>query len=163
MNTWLRYSLLIVLNISQAVTADDSIETIAGPLFLTVNKATNKCEYKIKEQTILSFDCEYSYTPDVLGVFNGNFNEFTQLVVIQESPMGNACNGGPLHLIAFNKKTKPFIFKPIDFCGGKDPILKGDAKSVTITFPGGPPNRGEGYIPTETWYFNGKISKQRAH
>jgi hypothetical protein len=43
----------------------------------------------------------------------------------------------------------------IEFCGGKRPIITwGDDKAV-VTLPGDLPNRGAGYIPTETWIYQG--------
>ena len=53
-----------------------------------------------------------------------------------------------------------WVSGPLDFCGGKDPVIKHQGEIISIAFPGGPPNRGSGHIPTEKWkYRNGQLKK----
>lgn len=144
-----------------AVAEQKSLPTVAGQLTYLLNETTSQCEVRLNQKIILKLDCEGAYLPAVLGNFRGNFGGVDQLVVFQELPMGNACNGGPLHLIGL-RKNQSYLIKPIDFCGGEDPVVKASDSSVTITFPSGPPNRGKGRIPTEKWEFkNAKLIRIR--
>ena len=54
------------------------------------------CELKIKNRVVHQYDCEFSYPPTIIEHLKGNFPPFTEIMVIQEWPMGNACNGGAI-------------------------------------------------------------------
>ena len=74
--------------------------------------------------------------------------------------MGNACNGGPIHFLGIRQSGAFQLSGPLDFCGGPDPIVKQDVPLITVTIPGGPPNRGAGTLATEVWcYEAGKLVK----
>ena len=142
-----------------ALAEENKADSVAGTIQYNINKSNHQCEFLLNNKVILNFDCGFSYTPQLLGTYNGSFGEFIQVLIFQESPMGNACNGGSLHLIGIRKDKSQLIIKPIDFCGGADPAITNTQNSINITFPGGPPNIGEGTIPTESWVFNGKLTK----
>jgi hypothetical protein len=77
--------------------------------------------------------------------------------------MGNACNGGPLHVLGLGKSHHLALPPPIDFCGGADPVIRRSGSKVVIELPGGPPNRGTGHLPGETWIFEkGSLLRQPA-
>lgn len=85
---------------------------------------------------------------------------FDEVLVLQQNGMGNACNGGPLWFLGLNRDGTYRVSKPIDFCGGRPPILNVEHQSIEVILPGGPPNRGTGTIPTERWsYRNGSITR----
>lgn len=135
------------------------IETALGQIQYAINEDSSQCEFKHQEQLLMSFSCEFAYPPSVLGVFDGEFGEFTQVVILQESPMGNACNGGNLHLLGIRADNSAKDAGEISFCGGLDPELKIDPKQIIILFPGSTPNRGEGETESEMWVFDGSLTK----
>ncbi|MCW5603858.1 MAG: hypothetical protein KIT18_04860 [Burkholderiales bacterium] len=138
------------------------ISTVAGEMQYTLDEKTRECTFLLNEKPIHKINCEAAFLPKVIGHFREGLGPVDQLVVVQENPMGNACNGGPLHLIGLRKDRSYSVSAPLDFCGGKDPVLRRDGKDVFITFPGGPPNRGTGRIPAERWvYRDGQVKEAR--
>ena len=98
--------------------------------------------------------------PQVLRRYAQGIAPFDEVLVFQQHMHGNACNGGPLWILGLRRDGSHAISDPIDFCGGRDPELAATREALTITLPGGPPNRGEGRIPTETWrYRDGKVER----
>ncbi len=157
-----RLLLIAALLFSYPASAQEhQIETAAGEIRYFKNTASSECNFVRGKDVILKFGCKWSYPPLVLGDFK-NVGSLKEVVVIQESPMGNACNGGPLHFIAVTADGKYKATGPLDFCGGKDPEISRSGSALVITFPGGPPNRGTGIIPTERWlYSEGEIKRAR--
>jgi len=101
--------------------------------------------------------------PQILQRYEQGIVPFDEVLVFQQQMRGNACNGGPLWILGLRRDGSHAISKPIDFCGGKAPQLSATRDQLTIVLPGGPPNRGEGTIPTETWrYRNGEVSRVAA-
>lgn len=98
--------------------------------------------------------------PEILRRYSQGIAPFDEVLVFQQQMRGNACNGGPLWILGLRRDGSHAVSDPIDFCGGRDPELSATREALTITLPGGPPNRGEGMIPTETWrYRDGKLER----
>ena len=128
-----------------------------------VKQTDEVCSVTIGGEIAFIDKCSSEYPPTIIGRFKKTLpnKEESMILVIQRQPGGNACNGGPLIVI---ETTKNFTTTslPVDFCGGADPVITSNAKGVLITFPGGAPNRGSGYIPTEKYqYQGGSITKLR--
>jgi hypothetical protein len=155
--------LLIPLLLFSTVQAEEKrVTTVAGDVKYSLNEKNSECVFILNEKPIYKMGCEAAFLPEVIGDFREGFGSVDQLVVIQERPMGNACNGGPLHFMGFRKDASYSVSGPLDFCGGKDPVLKRKGMDVFITFPGGPTNRGNGRIPTERWvYRNNQVQKMK--
>ncbi len=101
--------------------------------------------------------------PEILKYVQKEIAPFDEVVVFQQHMWGNACNGGPIWFLGLRKNGSFQVSKHIEFCGGKDPIVKVGVDKITIVIPGGPPNRGSGYIPGETWvYQNGDVRQVKA-
>ena len=64
--------------------------------------------------------------------------------------LGNACNGGDLIFLGLKTDKSYLLSNSIEFCGGRQPDITWGQNKVTVFIPGGPPNRGTGYIPPET-------------
>jgi hypothetical protein len=157
----MRALLLVPLLLFSIVHAEERrISSIAGEVKYSLNEKTSECIFLLNEKPIHKIDCEAAFLPIVIGDFREGLGPVDQLIVVQENPMGNACNGGALHLIGLRKDATYSVSPPLDFCGGKDPVLRRERKNVFITFPGGAPNRGTGRIPTERWvYQDGQIKE----
>jgi hypothetical protein len=128
-----------------------------------VKQTDEVCAVTIGGEIAFIDKCSAEYPPTVIGRFKKTLpnKEDSMIVVIQRQPGGNACNGGPLIVIE-SSKNYTTTSSPLDFCGGADPVITSNAKGVLITFPGGAPNRGSGYIPTEKYqYQGGSITKLR--
>lgn len=151
---------LLVLSSSSTYAEGQRIPTVAGELQSILDNRTSECSVLLNNKPILKFDCEGAFLPKVVADFRGTLGKLDEVVVLQETPMGNACNGGPLHFIGLRKDKSYRVSGPLDFCGGKYPVIKHQGEIISIIFPGGPPNRGSGHIPTEKWkYRNGQLKK----
>lgn len=96
--------------------------------------------------------------PRILERYPQGIAPFDEVIVFQQDMRGNACNGGPLWMLGLKRDGSHAISDPIDFCGGKAPQLSATREQLTVVLPGGPLNRGEGEVPTETWrYRNGEV------
>ena len=91
--------------------------------------------------------------PTILQRFRNGVRPYDEVILFQQNMWGNACDGGPLWFLGLNRNGSFFISPPIEFCGGRAPIIRARRDAVTIIIPGGPPNRGTGYIPGETWVY----------
>lgn len=159
-NQLILFLLILGLFTSKAFAENTSIKTVAGDLNFIQNDKTLECTVILNKKLILKFDCEGAYLPKVLGDFRKKIGMLDEVIILQEMPMGNACNGGPLHIIGLKKDQSYQVAGPLDFCGGKAPIIKQQEETISITFHGSPPNRGAGHIPTEKWiYCNGRLKK----
>lgn len=154
--------LIFIQTVTPALAKEELVNTVAGNVRFTRNEKTSQCEVLLEHKPILKIECEFAYVPKITAHFRGTLGRFDEVVVLQENPMGNACNGGPLHLIGLKKDKSYYVSGPLDFCGGKDPIIELQGEIISITFPSGPPNRGSGHIPAERWIFqNGQLKKSR--
>ena len=144
--------------VSMACQAEEkSVTGTVVPISFVRNETTNQCEVLVNRISSLQFDCEGAYLPRVVANYSGGLGDLIQVLIIQELPGGNACHGGPLHILAITREKKPLVADTIDFCGGKDPVITRKADTVFVALPGGPPNRGEGIIPAQRWSYKDGI------
>src|SRR5262245_33302158 len=149
----------------------DSLHTIAGELKIVEVKAS--CQFKLilNDKVILKTDCDdestrYYATPEpTIHTYYKSLEglgEFEEVVLLQMQMLGNACDGGDLIFLGLKKNGSFSLSNSIDFCGGRPPIITWGSDKGTVFIPGGPPNRGTGYIPSETWiYEKGRVTKLR--
>jgi len=150
----------------------ERLNTVAGELKIVQlddGELGNKFAVMLGENSILKTDGEKEGSrffdfpvPNILRHFKNGVRPFDEVVLFQQNMWGNACDGGPLWFLGLNRNGSFVISSSVDFCGGREPIIREGANNVTIIIPGGPPNRGEGYIPGETWiYQNGEVKRVR--
>ncbi|MCB1745408.1 MAG: hypothetical protein KDK91_33890 [Gammaproteobacteria bacterium] len=133
------------------------ISTRSGTLLVTAADTRGECRVELAGRTVKRFDCSFAYAPSVLGHMPPGSAGPDEIVVLQESPMGNACNGGPLHVLAIDGKGGTRWASPIDFCGGADPRVNSDGQAVHIVLP------ASGELPAEHWvYADGMLREQVA-
>ena len=102
-----------------------------------------------------------SPVPTILKHFDA-VSPYDKVVVFQQNMWGNACDGGPIWFLGLKRDGSFNVSEPIDFCGGRPPTIARTDGRIVVTIPGGPPNRGRGYIPGETWvYENGRVRQLR--
>ena len=149
----------------------DSLHTIAGELKIVEVKANYQFKLLLNDKLILKTNCDdestrYYATPEptihtYYKALEG-LGEFEEVVLLQMQMLGNACDGGDLIFLGLKKNGSFSLSNSIDFCGGRPPIITWGSDKVTVFIPGGPPNRGTSYIPSETWvYEKGRVTKQR--
>lgn len=144
----------------------ERLATPAGEIRITqldAGELGNKFAVTLGDRSILQTNGEEdgqfsdSPVPTILKHFNA-VKPYDEVVVFQQNMWGNACDGGPLWFLGLKRDGTFGVSSPIDFCGGRPPVMKQTAGRIVVTLPGGPPNRGSGYIPTETWvYENGQV------
>ena len=153
-------------------TLRERLITVAGELKivqLDEGELGNKYAVTLAGNTILRTDGDTEGgrfsdfpRPIILQHFRNGVRPYDEVILFQQNMWGNACNGGPLWFLGLNRDGSFFISTPIDFCGGGAPIIRARGDAITVIIPGGPPNRGRGYIPGETWvYQNGEIRQIR--
>lgn len=177
MNHILAFSILLAagfygLASGQTPNTKDSLHTIAGDLKIVEVKANCRFNVTLNDKLIFKTDCddeasEYYATPEptihtyyksLVGI-----GDFEEVVLFQMQMLGNACDGGDLIFLGLKKNGAHSLSPSIGFCGGRPPVITWAPDKVTVFIPGGPPNRGTGYIPSETWvYEKGRVTKQKA-
>lgn len=152
--------------------AIDSLHTIAGQLTILEMEAHCKYNILLAGKIIFQTDCQnesnkYYATPEpTIHTFHKSLagvGDFDEVVLFQMQMLGNACDGGDLIFLGLRKNGSYVLSNGIDFCGGRPPIITWGPDKVTVLIPGGPPNRGKGYIPADTWvYESGRVKKLAA-
>lgn len=85
---------------------------------------------------------------------------YDEVVIFQQNMWGNACNGGPLWFLGLKRDGSFAISSNVEHCGGPDPIIRRQRYQIIVSIPAHSPNRGQGYIPKETWlYKNGQVTQ----
>ncbi|MGU3416658.1 hypothetical protein ACLBW0_23930 [Enterobacteriaceae bacterium C34A] len=75
--------------------------------------------------------------------------------------MGNACDGGPLHIFIKNENDKFKSLKTIDFCGGHYPVITSGPEAFKLDIPSIAVDGTSKKIPAETWELkNGELVKR---
>jgi len=147
----------------------DSLHSIAGDLKIVEVKANCQFNVILTDKVILKTDCDdessaYYATPEpTIHTYYkslAGIGDFEEVVLFQMQMLGNACDGGDLIFLGLKKNGSYSLSHSIDFCGGRPPVITWGTEKVTVFIPGGPPNRGTGYIPSETWvYQKGQVRK----
>jgi hypothetical protein len=117
-------------------------------VYTTVEKGM--CSIEIDGGTIDNYKCNYFRAPFVLN-YSYLYEADKQIFVLIDSPMGNACDGGPLHIYS---KTEDGKFKPlktIDFCRGHYPLITSGPETFIIKIPSISIDGTDKKIPAETW------------
>jgi len=150
----------------------DSLRTIAGDLKIVETKANCRYSVLLNEKVVLKTYCDdestlYSATPEpTIHTYYkslGGLGDFEEVVLFQMQMLGNACDGGDLIFLGLRKNGSYRLSDSIGFCGGRAPVITWGADKVTVFIPGGPPNRGQGYLPSETWvYGKGSVTRRKA-
>jgi len=144
-----------------------SIPTIAGTLAIKAERTGCAYEIVLGRKRVLTTNCDDTADPNdafpipvVLKHFDGGPSPFDQVFVVQQNTMGNACNGGPIWFLGLRRDGSHIVSQQIDFCGGADPVILAESGRIVVHIPGGPPNRGIGYVPPETWAFDGRAVRR---
>lgn len=119
------------------------------------------CSIKIDGVEVDKYSCEDSRAPMLLS-YSYLYESDRAVMVFIDKPMGNACDGGPLHVISKNNDNKYNILKSIDFCGGHYPAILSDAIKLMILIPSIDIEGTNEKIPSEKWIFkDDKLVKNR--
>ncbi len=150
----------------------DNLKTIAGEL--KIIEVAQSCKYSVTlgGKIILKTDCDdesnkYASTPipqihTYYKSFLDTVRPFDEVILLQLHMVGNACNGGPLMFLGLKGSGSYSLSEEIDFCGGRQPVITWGSGKAIILIPGGPPNRGTGYIPPETWIYEKGLVRKMA-
>ncbi|MCW2457611.1 UNVERIFIED_ORG: hypothetical protein M2414_005384 [Rahnella aquatilis] len=130
-----------------AALAEDSLN-------ISTRVEKNICSIVIDGVVADYFKCEYSHAASFLS-YSNLYALDKKILVFIERPMGNACDGGPLHILS---KTEDKEYKPlkvIDFCGGHYPLITSGPEKFTIYIPSIEIDGTTKNIPAETWELKG--------
>lgn len=94
----------------------------------------NTCSIKVGSDVIDNFDCYGSRKPLLIS-YSYLYDSDVEFFVYIEQPLGNACDGGPLHVIINDNEAGYKPIGKIDFCGGKYPTISSGPSSFTIRIP----------------------------
>ena len=124
----LALSVLSANELSQEL-REDAKEDILSISTLSKN---DKCLIKINNEIVLERTCEFEYNPSL--IFYTKNQDYNDIWIFQDNPMGNACDGGKLRL--FERKdwqSKVKYIGEIDYCGGPKPIIEVQKNEIKIT------------------------------
>ncbi|MGV3345341.1 hypothetical protein ACGVWS_06200 [Enterobacteriaceae bacterium LUAb1] len=144
-----------------------TLSFIGAPVFadelpqISTTVENGKCSIKINNEIVDTYKCEYTRTPSLLS-YSYLYELDEQLLVFIDQPMGNACDGGPLHII---RKKEDGDYKPlgtIDFCGGHYPEIMSGPQTFSVNIPSVHVDGTDKTIPSEKWILTGDhINKAR--
>nr|CBA33934.1 hypothetical protein Csp_B21510 [Curvibacter putative symbiont of Hydra magnipapillata] len=153
-------ALILVTMMGLAAAEEKAVKTHGGELRYGKNETSGTCSISLSRRTLVQFDCADAYLPELIFQSSQHAKEQGQVLVIQENPMGNACNGGPIYVIGITADGSTVTSPRIDFCGGKAPVFSEQKEGLRITFPGGGRNHGKGKTPDEVWHWSrGQLKK----
>lgn len=119
-----------------------------------------KCKISIDNVVIYTRDdCEFEYSPSL--IFYARLGNYNDVWVFQDSPMGNACNGGNLRIFERKNGEQKVSYRgEIGWCGGANPKIEVKQSTIIITDEAKKPNRSPSGSPN----FNNEgdtLSKRR--
>ncbi len=104
------------------------------------------CKIYIDNTQVYQRDCEFEYSPSL--IFYARLGNYNDVWVFQDSPMGNACNGGDLRIFERKNATSDIVYRgKIDWCGGENPKIEVKQSTITITQEARKPNRSPSGSP----------------
>lgn len=137
-----------------------SVNTKAGKIRVESTEGTLGCSIKLNKKVILYDDvCDFS--PQILKHYKNPVTPFSEVLVFQDSMLGNACDGTNVFILGIKENGNYTISDPIEYCGGPKPIVAISSGRVTITLPKFI-SRGNDRIAKEIWiYEKEKLIKQK--
>lgn len=89
------------------------------------------CSISIDSKIVHKRKCEFEYNPKL--IFYAPLDNWNDVWVFQDIPMGNACDGGTLRIFERKSGDKEIIYRgEIDFCGGLNPSFELKRETLKI-------------------------------
>lgn len=128
---------------------------------IIIKSEKGTCEIQINGVLATKYECKDLNAPSlIISSYLYESNEYVYIFI--DNPMGNACNGGPIHVISQNEDGLIKSQKIIDFCGGHYPTVITEPKKLSIYIPSIKVEGTSKKIPGEKWVFeNGVLTKAR--
>ncbi len=127
-------SLLIAFSVA-LLSADEISQNIQSRLeprsmFFITDAKYDKCSIVIDDKTVYQRDCEFEYAPNL--ALYATLNDFREVWIFQDMPMGNACDGGILRIFERDERNDKIIMYSgeVDWCG--IPVFKLSLDSIEI-------------------------------
>ncbi|WP_414149593.1 hypothetical protein ACMGG3_03795 [Enterobacter sp. BNK-18] len=120
---------------------------------INTSSENNTCSIKINDELVDGYKCEFYRAPSVWS-HSYLYEASKQIIIFIDSPMGNACDGGPLHVFSKTDDEKFKHLKTIDFCGGHYPSITSGPETFIIKVPSISIDGTDKKIPTEIWELN---------
>jgi hypothetical protein len=149
---------------------EDNLKTIGGELKVTELEKGCKFVVILNGKVVFRTDCQDESNkfntepiPHIHTYYKSIYEgiaPYDEVVLFQLGMLGNACNGGSLLFLGIREDGSFALSDPVDFCGGRQPVITWGGNKVTILIPGGAPNRGVGYIPSELWVYEKGVVKR---
>ena len=98
---------------------------------ISTDAKNNQCSISIDNKIIYQRTCEFEYNPSL--IFFARLQNWNDVWVFQDNPMGNACDGGILRIFERKNGEKDISYRgELDFCGGANPSfeLKGNTLKI---------------------------------
>ena len=120
------------------------------------------CSISVGGIEVENYSCASSRAPALLS-YSYLYELGGSVMVFIDKPMGNACDGGPLHIINQDDNGKYKKLSTIDFCGGHYPAIISEPTKLTIKIPSIIGEGGRENIPSEKWILkDGELTKNSA-
>lgn len=76
------------------------------------------------------------------------------ILLLQVTPAGNACDGGPLFFVRLAKDAPPQYSEVFDHCGGPDPMVGAMPDKILINVPEHPGSGGKAKVPAKSMEYD---------
>lgn len=91
----------------------------------------NRCSICINGKIIYQRACEFEYNPNL--IFYVRLQNYNDVWVFQDNPMGNACDGGILRIFERKNGEAEIAYRgEIDWCGGTNPTFQTKRNIIKI-------------------------------
>jgi hypothetical protein len=136
------------------------VASAIGELRLSRIDELKLCELAFGDRSLFTAPCETQAPPKLIRRIINPLGPMAEVLVFQEQPAGNACNGGPLHIVGISRRLKFLETRSIDFCNGAEPVFTLNGSAITITLTPWQTSSGEIALLTTRWlYSNGRLKK----
>ncbi|MCX2717398.1 hypothetical protein OQH61_06590 [Helicobacter sp. MIT 21-1697] len=128
--------LLTLLNANE-ISSQIQKEIQSDLMTISTDAKDNQCSISINNKIIYQRTCEFEYNPSL--IFYARLQNWNDVWVFQDTPMGNACDGGILRIFERKNGEKEISYRgEIDFCGGPNPSfeLKGNTLKIIDEYSG---------------------------
>lgn len=122
----------------------------AVPVSIDATVKNGMCGIKVDNVDIANYKCEFSRAPSLLS-YSYLYEAGKEIFVFIDRHQGNACDGGPLHVISKINSDKFKLLKTIDFCGEHYPEITSGPENFTISIPSVVIEGTDKTLPAEKW------------
>lgn len=120
---------IISFGVFGADSAPKKISTIVGELSIVEKVEFRRYDIIINGKPVLSTDAGGNKPIDgwpmmsIMADIKNQVGDFHEVIIVKHSMLGNACNNGPIRVIALKQSGEIIVTEPIIHCRNNSPML----------------------------------------